>query len=223
MSSISYKGILFDFDGVLAESREDNFKTWQVATSEYELTIKREDYFPLEGMPVKDVVVNLFQCYGQSVPDIGKVASLKDEFFLNLHQFKLYPGVTKLIDTLVENQIPIGIVTAGQKTRILETVPGTVLGKFNTLVTGDMTKQGKPFPDPYLMGSASLGIAPEQSIVVENAPLGIQAAKAANAYCIAICSTLKSSFLQEADEIIKSFDQLYDLDVINAFLEDSQS
>jgi len=37
---------------------EDNFKAWQAATSEYELTIKREDYFPLEGMPVKDVVVN---------------------------------------------------------------------------------------------------------------------------------------------------------------------
>jgi beta-phosphoglucomutase-like phosphatase (HAD superfamily) len=115
---------------------------------------------------------------------------------LILHQFNLYSRATKLIDTLVENQIPIGIVTAGQKTRILKTVPGTVLGKFNTLVTGDMTKQGKPFPDHYLMGSASLGIAPEQSIVVENAPLGIQAAKA---YCIAICSTLESLYLQEAD------------------------
>ena len=56
-----------------------------------------------------------------------------------------------------------------------------------------------------------------------NAPLGIQAAKAANAYCIAICSKLKSFFIQEADEIIKSFDQLYDLDVINALLEDSHS
>ena len=81
MSSISYKGILFDFDGVLAESMEDNFKAWQAATSEYGPTIKREDYSPLEGMPVKDVVVNQFQCYGQSVPDIEKVSSLKDDFF----------------------------------------------------------------------------------------------------------------------------------------------
>ena len=169
-------------------------------------------------MPVKDVVVNLFQCYGQSVPDIEKVASLKDEFFLNLHQFKLYPGVTKLIDTLVENQIPIGIVTAGQKTRILETVPGSVLGKFNTLVTGDMLKQGKPFPDPYIVGSEALGFAPENCIVVENAPLGIQAPKAANTYCIAICSTLESSYLQEADAVIDSFDQLRNLDIIDALL-----
>ena len=128
--------------------------------------------------------------------------------------------MTKFIDTLVENQIPIGIVTAGQKTRILETVPGTVLGKFNTLVTGDMTKQGKPFPDQYLMGSASLGIAPEQSIVVENAPLGIQAAKAANAYCIAICSTLESLYLQEADLVVDSFEELPTLNVIGSLLGD---
>ena len=72
---------------------------------------------------------------------------MKDDYYLKLHQFKLYPGVTTLIDTLVENQIPIGIVTRGQKARILKTVLETVLRKFNTLVTADMTTQGKPFPD----------------------------------------------------------------------------
>ena len=56
--------------------------------------------------------------------------------------------MTTLIDTLVENQIPIDIVTGGQKSRIMETVPETVLRKFNTLVTAEMTTQGKPFPDP---------------------------------------------------------------------------
>jgi len=58
MSSISYKGNLFDFDGVLTESMEDNCKAGQAATAEEGRTIKREDYFPLEGMPVKDVVVS---------------------------------------------------------------------------------------------------------------------------------------------------------------------
>ena len=147
-SSHPYQGILFDFDGVLAQSMEDNFKACQAATSEYGLIIKGEDYFPLEGMPVKDEVVNLFQSYGQSVPDIEKIASLKDDYYQKSYQFKLFPGVTTLIDTLVENQIPIDIVTGGQKSRIMETVPETVLRKFNTLVTAEMTTQGKPFPDP---------------------------------------------------------------------------
>ena len=64
-SSKSYQAILFEFDGVLAQSMDDNSKAWQAVTKEYGLTIKAEDYFPLEGMPVKDLVVNLFQRYGQ--------------------------------------------------------------------------------------------------------------------------------------------------------------
>ena len=46
-SSKPYQGILFDFDGVLVQSMEDNFKAWQAATAEYGLTITGEDYFPL--------------------------------------------------------------------------------------------------------------------------------------------------------------------------------
>ena len=59
--------------------------------------------------------------------------------------------------------------------------------------------------------------------MVENAPLGIQAAKAANTYCIAISSTLKSSFLEEVDAVVDSFDQLRNLDIIDALLRTSRN
>ena len=80
-----------------------------------------------------------------------------------------------------------------------------------------MTTKGKPSADPYLMGSESLSIPPEQCIVVENAPLGIQAAKA---YCIAICSILESLYLQEADLVVDSFEELHSLSVIGSLLGD---
>ena len=56
---------------------EDKFKAWQVATAEYGLTIKRDDYFLLEGMPPRDFVLFLFQDYGRKVLDVDKVVSLK--------------------------------------------------------------------------------------------------------------------------------------------------
>ncbi|SVE26665.1 uncharacterized protein METZ01_LOCUS479519, partial [marine metagenome] len=62
-------------------------------------------------MTVKEVVVKLSQNYRQRVPDTEKVAGLKDDYYLKLHQFKLYPGVTTMIDTLAEKKIPLGIVT----------------------------------------------------------------------------------------------------------------
>lgn len=216
-----YQGILFDFDGVLVQSMEDNFKAWQSVTAEYGLTIKKEDYFPFEGMTSKDVVLYLFQHYDCEVPDLEKIVKQKDNYYLNSHQFKPYAGVIPLIDTLVKNRVPIGIVTSGNKRRILKSVPQSFLSKFNTYVTGDMISKGKPSPEPYLMGCKNLNLTPYQCIVVENAPLGIQAAKAAKIFCIAICSTLEGSYLQEADAVIPSFEELRNLEVMNDLLENS--
>ena len=59
---------------------------------------------------------------------------------------------------LVQNKIPIGIVTGAQKARIISTVPREFLDKFNTLVTGDIVTKGKPFPEPYLFGLVGLSL-----------------------------------------------------------------
>lgn len=219
VSQFPYHGILFDFDGVLSQSMEDNFHAWKTATADYGLDIQRDDYFPLEGMPPIDVVRYLFRYYDRKIPDVEKVASLKEEYYLNAHQFKFYPGVTKLIDDLVENKTPIGMVTGAQKNRLLKSVPQSFLSNFDTLVTGDMTTKGKPFPEPYLLGCQNLNLPPEQCIVIENAPLGIQSAKTANTYCVAICSTLERSLLHEANAIIESFEQLSHLEVIKILLK----
>ncbi|GAI93777.1 unnamed protein product, partial [marine sediment metagenome] len=107
-----------------------------------------------------------------------------------------------------------GIVTAGLSERVHNSVPLKFLSKFDVVITGDKTIRGKPFSDPYLKGAEELGLKPEECIVVENAPLGIQAAKSAGAYCIAICSTLDRSYLEEADEIVEKFEDLNTLDFI---------
>ena len=83
-----YHGILFDFDGVLANTMEYNFKAWKAATAEFGIKMKREDYFPLEGMPVKDVVINLFKIYGKNISDTEKVSVLKDNY--SVDDIKLY-------------------------------------------------------------------------------------------------------------------------------------
>jgi len=58
-SCLSYQGILFDFDGVLSQSMEDNLNVWQAATTEYGIKIIEEDYFPLEGMLAKKGLLQL--------------------------------------------------------------------------------------------------------------------------------------------------------------------
>ncbi len=73
------------------------------------------------------------------------------------------------------------------------------------------TKLGKPNPDPYLLAISELRVAPAKCVVVENAPLGILAAKRAKTFCIAVASTLPTETLCDADIILENFSQINQL------------
>jgi beta-phosphoglucomutase len=213
-----YRGILFDFDGTLARTMEDNLEAWRAVTKGYGIDLKADDYLPFEGLPMKEVAAHFFTINGLAPPDVVELAKLKDEWYLKHHRFSFYPGVEELVDSLAHGRVPMGIVTAGLRGRLEKSVPGDFLEKFTTIVTGNMTQRGKPHPDPYLAGAGALGLNPEDCVVVENAPLGIQAAKSARSYCIAVCTTLGRGYLTEADEIVERFEELSGLSVIRGIL-----
>ena len=112
----------------------------------------------------------------------------------------------------------MAIVTAGDLDQLSSSVPERFLEQFDGLITGDLVVRSKPDPEPYLRGAASLGLFPEQCIAVENAPLGVQSARRANIYCIALCSTVNRKDLAEADEIVDQFENLRDSARIREFL-----
>ncbi len=210
------KAVLFDFDGVLANTMEDNYAAWKKAFSEHGAAIKRADFFPLEGAQLNEVAKTLADKYAIKDLDCNALLRRKEQYFAKISVFRLYDGVNSLIDSLKISSIKIAIVSAGHRKRLLACAPIDFLNKFDAIVTGEDVAAGKPAPDPYLKALAMLGIGPGESIVIENSPLGIRSAKNAGvAHCIAICSTLNKSFLLEADDIIDKFEDLIKLDVIN--------
>lgn len=198
---------------------EDNFRAWQAAMSEYGINIKPEDYYPLEGAMVHEVAQMILTQYGVSNVSGDEVAKKKEKHYLENHHFEFYPGVETLINRLCSHKIPIALVTAGLRSRLDHSVPAGFLEKFDTVVTGDMTQHGKPSPEPYLKAIEKLRLEPEDCVVVENAPLGIQSAKKAGAYCIALRSTLSNGYLNEADEVLDSFEDLENSGTFKEFLE----
>ena len=213
-----YKGILFDFDGTLARTMEDNLEAWRAVTKGYGIDLKGDDYFPFEGLPMKEVAARFFTSKGLTPPDVKDLVAQKDEWYLKHHQFSFYPGVEDLINSLARAKVPLGIVTAALRDRLERTVPQEFLEKFTTVLTGNMIERGKPFPDPYLAGARALGLDPQECIVVENAPLGIEAAKSAKAYCVAVCTTLARKYLTAADDIVDRFEDLRSVTVIRSML-----
>jgi len=127
--------------------------------------------------------------------------------------------VVDLIDKLYQSYIKIAIVSASNRERLMNTVSEEIRSKFDCIISGDDTREGKPHPDPYLTASRKLGVDIRNCVVIENAPLGITSAKRAGAYCIGISSTMDKKYLQEADEVIGKFTDLFELSLIKYILE----
>lgn len=187
---------------------EDNFEAWRSALREYEIDLKPEDYYPLEGLSVYELPARLFGKYHKKPPSPKIVVEKKETYYLKNHHFSFYPGAEALIDFLASREIPLAIVTTALRVRLERTVPPRFLAQFRGVVTGEDTSEGKPSPAPYLKGAEKLGLPPEECLVVENAPLGIESAKRAGAYCVAVCNTLSREYLGQADEVVESLEDL---------------
>ncbi|MBE9571056.1 MAG: HAD family phosphatase, partial [Proteobacteria bacterium] len=89
-------------------------------------------------------------------------------------------------------------------------LPPEIKSYMDHTVTGDQVSRRKPFPDPFLAALSALGQNPEACLVVENAPAGIMAAKAAALHCVALTTTLSEEHLSEADAVLSSHAELSD-------------
>jgi len=176
----------------------------------------------IEGVPVHELPNRFCQKHnlkGPSKEDSAELVRKKEKYYLNNHHFTLYPGVESLVDRLRFKNIRMAVVTAGLIERLKASVPSGFLEKFNAIVTGEDTKEGKPSPAPYIRGAEKLGVSLKDCIVIENAPLGIESAKKAGAYCIALCTTLSRNYLNGADEVVRSFENLNQSETIKRLIE----
>lgn len=215
-----FHGILFDFDGVLARTMEDNFRAWQQVFADMGKHITPDEFYPLEGMRLREVALKLGTVFGVSHINPDEIIHNKEAYYLRNHAFSLYPGVEDLVERLWQAKVPMGIVTAGGIERIQKTLSSDFFGKFTTIITNENGGRGKPHPDPYLAGAKEIAVLPHECVVVENAPLGIESAKSAGMYCIAIASTVAKNGLSGANVIIDRFSELKDTFPICAFLSD---
>lgn len=209
---------MFDFDGVIGRTMEDNYLAWKYAFSEYNMNINKEEYFLTEGLNTRlvteyfmDQVEKRCNSVPQKTEVINEIVSLKERYYMENNNFSLYEGVKPLIRRLKKNGYLLGIVSGANYARLSATLRRTFINKFDVIITGDKVINSKPHPEPYLNAARKLSVDPSECVVIENAPAGITAAKEAGMYCIAVASTLEKIYLHKADKII---DKITDLSEI---------
>ena len=98
----------------------------------------------------------------------------------------------------------MSLVTGSPLVEVKKILPRQIVSLFRVVVAGDQVKQGKPHPESYLKAARLFNLKPEQCLVVENAPLGIESAKRAGMFCVALTTSLPREYLTQADIIVGS-------------------
>jgi beta-phosphoglucomutase len=176
------KGIMFDMDGVLIDAmpfHAEAFRT--VFKEEFNHEIEKKNIFLLEGMPGSELVKELFKrekINDKNIDDnlIKKINKRKEQVFKEIQKAKAYDGVKDLLDSLNCNNCVKAVVSGASKHEVESLLEQNGLNNFDSIITGEDLKDGKPDPDPFQRGLERLNLKPSQAIIVENSPLGVESA-----------------------------------------------
>lgn len=182
-----YRGIIFDFNGVLFDDAHLQVEAWQRVATElrgYAMT-EEELAVQMHGRPNAHVWSHLAgrNIAGAELASLIQVKeSLYRELCLKAGAPQLSPGARELLDALQAHGIPRTIATSSEKTNLDFFVERLELARWfeiEQIVYDDGRRPGKPAPDMYLSAAHNLGLAPGGCMVVEDAVSGLKAAHAA--------------------------------------------
>lgn len=202
------EGVIFDMDGVLIDSHPVHRLAWRkfLATLGKNVSEKQLDFI-LEGRRRNEIL--RFFLGDISEDAIAEYGRRKEDFFQqNFQDVKLVPGISAFLEVLQHAGMKTGIATSASSYRTRQTLELLHLqNTFATVVTADEVTEGKPNPEVYQLAAQRMSLHPEQLLVMEDAPSGIQAARSAGIRCIGVSNSDRASALRQAgaDCVIPDF------------------
>ncbi len=196
--------VLFDMDGVLFDSMKNHAYAWSHAMTDFGLHMEPEEVYMNEGRTGHGTINILSNRYwGRDATDeeVREIYRAKSALFDSLPEVQPMQGAMDLLYKVRARGLMRVIVTGSATHTLLDRVNAAFPGMFTPelMVTAFDVHHGKPNPEPYLMGLKKANVNADEAIVVENAPLGIQAAHAAGIYTIAVnTGPLEDDVLKEA-------------------------
>ncbi|MGA8164780.1 MAG: HAD-IA family hydrolase [Waddliaceae bacterium] len=205
MTQEPVKGIafLFDNDGVLIDSSELHWQAWQLLMKEdAEFSMDREQFARTFGQR-NDRILN------ETIPSISEkrreeLGNRKEELFRKCARgnVSLLPGIESFLKAIKEAHIPHIIASSTPKQNLEMFLSSTVLGEYFTqYVSAEEVANGKPAPDIFIAAAERLGFDPKACVVLEDAPAGLKAAKAAGCFAVALETSHRKEELLDADLI----------------------
>jgi len=215
----SIKAIFFDMDGVIYDSMGNHSEAWSKAFAFLGWDFPLEQVYLQEGRTGASTIHLMYQeKLGRPATDgeIRLIYGKKTEFFDKMPKSRPFPGISELMGKAKSAGMEIWVVTGSGQDILLEELCADFSGLIlrNQIISGKDVIHCKPHPEPYLKALERSGFQTDQVLVIENAPLGVQAAKAAGIYTIAInTGILEDEILWQsgADAVVKEAAQVESL------------
>jgi len=200
------KAVLFDMDGVLVDSEEFICQAATEMFREKGILVQPADFIPFVGSGENRYIGGVAEKYNLTLNlerDKARTYDIYEKIVSN--KLSPLPGVLDFIAICRKKELKIAVATSADEIKMninLREI-GLPADTFDATVNGLQIERKKPFPDIYLKAAKMLGVGPGECLVVEDAPNGIEAAKAAGMKCLAVMSGFTREVLKEADWIVE--------------------
>ncbi len=211
--------IIFDFDGVLADTERLHLTAFQQVFSQRGWQLDERAYFARYLGYDDEGLVAAFaddERLGLSATERGALVTEKGDVFSSLLEAGsvLFPGAKTCIERLA-GQFALGIASGALRSEITGILGAAgLLRAFPVIVSAEDVTDCKPAPEPYVTAARLLGVRPAACVAVEDSPPGLQSARAAGMSTIGITTTV-SRHLLPADVVVDRLDEL-SLELVHA-------
>lgn len=212
--------VIFDVDGVLVDSYDAHFQSWQQLALRYDRVCTEADFAAGFGRTSREVLQMQWSDANLSDEQIEQLDLEKEAIYREIvdQNFPVMPGAIELINQLTDQGIPFAMGSSGPpENTVLAAEKLGVAKTLSAMVTGADVQFGKPHPEVFLTAAAKMNLPSERCLVIEDAPAGIEAAKRAGMFCVGFASRGRTAEdIQQADLKITALKELSIEKICNA-------
>lgn len=182
-------GVIWDFDGTLVDTMPTHFGAWQKFMEAHDRAFSQEQFMATSGKSAEEIIKGYFE--DASAEELARLGEQKNDFYrqaADRHGIVFMPGAEELIKALQEAGVKqaIGSGTPRKNLELAYRHHPWLRIYFEVAVVAGDTPNSKPDPEVFLLAARSLGIAPENCLVIEDGLLGIEAARRAGMASVAV-------------------------------------
>lgn len=198
------EAVIFDMDGVLADSEPIICEAAMIMFREKGLEVKAEDFLPFVGAGENRYIGGVAEKYDFEI-DITEAKARTYEIYLALVPDKLnsFEGASSFVMQCRKAGYETAVASSADRIKVQANLAkiGLPEASWSCVISAEDVEHRKPAPDIFLTAAAAMDVAPESCLVIEDAINGIEAARAAGMHCFAVASSFPQEKLEGADRV----------------------